>query len=51
MLYFSSEYLFLLFSQMTALYLAANRGRLATVKYLVMNRADINIKDDNGVKL
>ena len=38
--------------QMTPLHMAAERGgRLNIVEYLVGKKADINIKDNNGVKI
>ena len=38
-----------LFHQMTPLHLAAERGRFQMVGYLVDQKADINVKDKDGV--
>ena len=37
--------------QMVPLHLAAERGHLDIVKYFVSQKADINIKDNNGVNI
>ena len=34
---------------MTALHFAAKRGRIKVVKFLVKNRAEIEVKDENEV--
>ena len=38
-------------TQRTPLHIAAEGGHVNTVKSLVNNRADINIKDNDGVRL
>ena len=42
---------FLSLYQRTALHMAADRGHVSKVKYLVTKGADINIKDPSGVSI
>ena len=42
---------FLLLSQWTPLHIAAERGHDYTVEYLVEKQADVNIRDEDGVRV